>query len=89
MANHVSAVKRAKQNEKRRVRNRHVISTCRTLVKKVRAALDASDTGAADAALLAATRAIGAAASKGILHKNNASRRIGLLASAVATLKKG
>lgn len=89
MANHVSAVKRAKQNEKRRVRNRHVNSTCRTLVKRVRAALDANDPTAADAALLAATRAIGAAASKGIVHKNNASRRIGRLASAVASLKKG
>ena len=88
MANHVSAVKRAKQNEKRRLRNRHVISTCRTLVKKVRAAVDANDTGAADAALADATRALGAAASKGVLHKNNASRRIGRLAHAVASIKK-
>lgn len=89
MANHPSALKRAKQNDKRRARNRHVVSTCRTLVKKVRAAVESADTGAADAALADAARALGAAASKGVLHKNNASRRIGRLAAAVAALKKG
>ena len=88
MATHVSAVKRAKQNEKRRLRNRHVVATCRTLVKRVRAAVDAKDTGAAASALAEAMRALGAAASKGVLHKNNASRRIGRLASAVAAIPK-
>lgn len=88
MANHVSAIKRAKQNEKRRNRNRHVVSTCRTLVKKVRTAIDANDAGAAATALADAERALAAAASKGVLHKNNASRRIGRLASAVAALKQ-
>ena len=89
MATHESAIKRAKQNEKRRLRNRHAVATCRTLVKKVRQALDSKDPAAADAAFADAAKALGAAASKGILHKNNASRRIGRLASAVAALKKG
>lgn len=88
MANHPSALKRAKQNEKRRSRNRHVVSTCRTLVKKVRQALESNDAGAATTALAEASQALGAAASKGVLHKNNASRRIGRLAAAVAALKK-
>jgi len=87
VATHISAIKRAKQNEKRRLRNRHVSSTCRTLVKKVRAAIESNAT-AADAAFADAAKALGAAASKGILHKNNASRRIGRLAAAVAALKK-
>lgn len=89
MANHVSAVKRAKQNEKRRNRNRHVVSTCRTLVKKVRTAIDSQDPAAAQTALADAARALDSAASKGVLHRNNASRRIGRLASAVAALKQG
>lgn len=87
MATHVSAIKRAKQNEKRRIRNRHIVSTCRTLVKKVRQAIDAKDAGAATTALAEAAKALGAAGSKGVLHKNNASRRIGRLAAAVAALK--
>jgi small subunit ribosomal protein S20 len=89
VATHISAIKRAKQNEKRRLRNRHVNSTCRTLVKKVRAAIESNDAAAADLALADAAKALGAAASKGVVHKNNASRRIGRLAAAVAALKKG
>ncbi len=89
MANHVSAAKRAKQNEKRRIRNRHVVTTCRSLVKKVRAALEANDAGNAATALADASAALASAASKGILHKNNASRRIGRLATQVAALKQG
>ena len=88
MATHVSAVKRAKQNEKRRVRNRHVVATCRTLVKRVRQAVDAKDSGAASTALAEAMQALSSAAGKGVVHKNNASRRIGRLAAAVAALQK-
>ncbi len=87
MANHPSAVKRAKQNEKRRLRNRHVESTCRTLVKKVRQAVETKDAAAAETAFAAAAKALYAAASKGVVHKSNAARRVGRLAAAVSALK--
>jgi small subunit ribosomal protein S20 len=87
VANHPSALKRAKQNDKRRLRNRHVVSTCRTLVKKVRQAIDTKDTAAAESAFAAAAQALYAAASKGVVHKKNAARRVGRLAAAVHALK--
>lgn len=83
MANSKSAEKRMRQNEKRRVRNRLIITASRTAVKKVRRALEAGDIEAAKAALPAAIRGLQNAASKGVVHANNASRRIGRLVKAV------
>ena len=80
MANHKSAKKRARQSEKRRVRNRHVNSQVKSAVKAVRQA------GPEDraAVLRRAESVLRRAASKGVLSKKQASRRVARLARAVA-----
>ncbi len=80
MANHKSAAKRARQNEKRRVRNRTRRSRARTLVKRFRLAAESGDLDAARAGFAAAERELRKAASKGVLKKPTASRRISRLA---------
>jgi small subunit ribosomal protein S20 len=87
MPNHKSAIKRVRRNEKRRVRNRHVLSTTRTLVKRVRNAIASGDAAAAREALPAAVRALSVASSKGVIHSNQASRKISRLTLAVNKLE--
>ncbi len=84
MANTASAEKRNRQVQKRRARNLRVRSGVKSAVKKVRDAVAKADGAAAKQALHAAERALGKAASKGVLHKNAASRKISRLARAVA-----
>lgn len=79
MAHHKSAIKRIKQNAKKNARNRHVSSTLKTYIKKVRAAVEAKDEVAAAEALKAAIPVIDAMASKGVIHKSNASRNVSRL----------
>lgn len=86
MPNHKSAMKRVRQNEKRRLRNRHIISTTRTYIKNVRAAIDSGDVAAAKEALPTAVNALNAAVSKGVIHRNQASRKISRLTTAVNAL---
>ncbi|KIH77375.1 SSU ribosomal protein S20P [Geoalkalibacter ferrihydriticus] len=86
MANHKSALKRIKQNEKRAARNRHIRSTMRTLVKQVREAAAGGDAGSARAALERAVPYIDKSASKGIIHKATASRKIARLTKLVGSL---
>ncbi|MCF8034493.1 MAG: 30S ribosomal protein S20 [Desulfarculaceae bacterium] len=86
MANHVSALKRARQNLKRSTRNRAYRTRVRSVVKQVRLAIDAGDAEAAQAALTKAVPLIDKAASKGVLHKKNASRKVSRLSSQVAAL---
>lgn len=88
MASHASAAKRARQNEKRRERNQSQKSAVRTLVKKVRVALEAKNLGQAQAALPEAIRALAKGVSKKLFHKRNAARRISRLESQVNSLKK-
>ncbi len=85
---HPSAIKRDRQNDKRRDRNRLIVSRMRSQVRKVRSAVAESDTEKAKAELLTAIKELDKAASKGVLHKNAASRRIGRLSRAVAALGK-
>jgi len=75
LAIHISALKRARQNEKRRVRNLHVETTVKSAVKKVRSAVEAKDVDGAQKALAKAIPMIQRANSKGIYHKNTSSRR--------------
>ena len=75
MANIKSAKKRARQNEKRRMRNRYYKTTARTYIKQARALIDAGQLDEAETAVRAAAKALDVAAGKGIIHKNNASRR--------------
>ena len=75
MANIKSQKKRILTAEKARQRNKAVRSELKTYVKKVRAAVEAGDVEAAQAAAQAAGRKLDKAASKGIIHKNQAAQR--------------
>lgn len=75
MANHKSAWKRIRQNEKRRIHNRTFRNRARTLVKKARIAIDSGENDAAVEATKKAIRDLDKAASRGTIHKRNAARR--------------
>lgn len=79
MANHKSALKRIRQNERRRVRNRYWRVTMRTSIRRVRSAVSEGRVDDAQTALRGAIRMIGKVASKGVIHKRQASRRISRL----------
>ena len=85
MANTKSAIKRIRQNEKRRQRNRAVRSSIRTAVKTARTAL-AGKTAETKAAVLDAIRTLDRAVSQGILHRNTAARRKSALARKLNSL---
>lgn len=82
MANIKSAKKRIKVIERRTLRNKMIKSKVKTVIKKFEAALAAGDKEAAAKALKVATSEISKAASKGIFHKNTASRKISRLTQA-------
>ena len=88
MANTKSAIKRIRQNEKRRTHNRVYRGRARTCVKKARMAIDSGDVDAARAATMEAVSALDKAAQKGVLHDNNASRRKGRLMKQLAALEQ-
>ena len=83
MANIKSAKKRILVNETKAARNKAIRSKVKTAIKKVDAAVASGDKAAAQAALLAATTEIDKAATKGVYHKNNASRKVSRLSKAV------
>ena len=83
MANIKSAKKRILVNQTKAERNKAIKCSVKTAVKKVRVAIEAQDKEAAKAALLNATTVIDKAASKGVYHKNTASRKVSRLAKAV------
>lgn len=89
MANLQSAKKRIRQNEKRRLRNRVYRGRARSFVKKARMAIEAGSVDEARTATQTAVSALDKAAEKGVLHKNNASRRKGRLMHSLALLEKG
>ncbi|HEY6106675.1 MAG TPA: 30S ribosomal protein S20 [Anaeromyxobacteraceae bacterium] len=86
MANTRSAEKRNRQAQHRRARNLHVRTGVKGAVKKVREAVAQGDAAQAKEALHQASRVIDRAASKGVLHRNAASRKIARLSRAVAHL---
>jgi small subunit ribosomal protein S20 len=75
VANIKSQIKRNRQNEKARVRNKAVKSELKTSVRRFREAADAGDAAAAAAAMKVASRKLDKAASKGVVHKNQAANR--------------
>ena len=83
MANIKSAKKRVLTSAKRADRNQAIKSAVKTEIKKVRAAIEAGNKAEAEEALRVATSEISKAASKGIYHKNTASRKISRLTLAV------
>ena len=88
MANIKSQIKRNRQNEKRRLRNRVFIGGARTSVKKARLLLEDGSVVEARQATMEAVSALDKAAEKGKLHKNNASRRKSRLMKRLAALEK-
>lgn len=75
MANIKSQIKRNRQNEKRRLRNRYFAGRARTYVKKARLGIESGEIETARQATLEAISALDKAAEKGVIHKNNAARR--------------
>ena len=79
MANTKSAIKRMRQNEKRRQRNRTIRTRVRTVLKTARAAVTTPG-GDAGAVVFQAIRALDKAVTKGIIHRNTAARKKSTLA---------
>ena len=83
MANHKSALKRHRQSLKRNLRNRMVKTRIKNVVKAVRQAVDEKDAEKASVALNEAAAMLDRAASKKVIHKRQAARRISRLQSAI------
>ncbi|HZR81947.1 MAG TPA: 30S ribosomal protein S20 [Candidatus Binatia bacterium] len=89
MANHPSAEKRHRQSVKRAARNQRVRTRVRSEVKRARTAIEGGDATGASQAVADAARGLDKAVAKGVLHRNNASRRISRLAKSAAKLASG
>ena len=89
MANIKSQIKRNKQNEKARVRNKAVKSSLKTSVRQFREAADAGDAEKVTETMQAALTKLDKAASKGVIHKNQAANRKSAIARRAAQLKQG
>ncbi|MDX1873767.1 30S ribosomal protein S20 [Mycolicibacterium sp. 120266] len=83
MANIKSQEKRIKTNERRRLRNQSVKSSLRTAVRGLREAIESGDKDKAGELLVATNRKLDKAASKGVIHKNQAANKKSALALAV------
>ena len=88
MANIKSQIKRNRQNEKRRLRNRIFRGRARTFIKEARQTMEDGDVETARKATLVAISALDKAAEKGVLHKNNAARRKGRLMKRLVAMEK-
>ena len=94
MAHHKSAIKRIRRNDRAKVRNSQYLSAVKTAVKKFRAAVLGAGQGSFDKSavrplFVTAQSALGKAASKGILHPNNVSRKIGRLSAMLRSAEAG
>lgn len=89
MANHKSAIKRNRQNIRRRASNQIKRASVRGVVKDTREAVAAGDVKLALESLRTAERALAKAKSQGLAHWRNAARRTSRLAQQVAKLSKG
>ena len=83
MANHKSALKRARQSKVRRIRNLGYKTRAKHAVKEVRTAVEEASPDKARESLIEATAFLQKAASKGVINKKNAARRISRLARQV------
>ncbi len=86
MANIKSQIKRNTTNEKRRLRNKAVKSELKTVVRQFRDAAASGDAAAAGTALAVASRKLDKAASKGVIHSNQAANRKSAMAKKAAAL---
>ncbi len=88
MANHFSALKRARQTEKRTVMNRANTSRMRTTLRKFRAALASGNREQAEAQFRSTVSILDKAVQKGVLHKNTASRYKSRLSARLSGMKR-
>ena len=88
MANLKSAIKRNRQNKKRRLRNRVYRGEARTYIRNARVSLEEENLDEAREAAFMAVKALDKAAEKGVIHKNNAARRKSRLMKQLAALEK-
>jgi small subunit ribosomal protein S20 len=86
LANIKSQIKRNKQNEKRRLRNRVYRGSARIAVRAARSAMESENAEETRAAVLQAISALDKAAEKGVIHRNNAARRKGRLMKRMSAL---
>ena len=84
MANIKSQIKRNRQNEKARLRNKSVKSSLKTVIRKLNEASEAGNTEDATALLRVASRQLDKAVSKGVIHKNQAANRKSAIAKKVS-----
>jgi len=87
MANHFSALKRARQTEKRTTRNRQNTSSLRTSLRSMRESLEKGDKAAASQTYRETVSALDKAIQKGVLHENTASRYKSRLSARLNALK--
>jgi len=87
MANHLSALKRARQTERRTTRNRANTSTLRTQLRDLRETIAKGDKSAAEQTYRKTVSALDKAIQKGTLHENTASRYKSRLSARVAAMK--
>jgi small subunit ribosomal protein S20 len=83
---HKSTIKRARQAEKRHQRNKAVLTSVKSVMKKVLSAVEQKNIDAAKTSLREATSALSKAVTKGVLKRNTASRRVSRLAARVNAL---
>jgi len=88
LANLKSAIKRNRQNKKRRLRNRVYRGEARTYIRNARVSLDEENLDEAREAAFLAVKALDQPAEKGVIHKNNAARRKSRLMKQLAALEK-
>ena len=86
MANIKSQIKRNRQNEKRRLRNKAVKSSLKTAIRKFNEATASGDAESATALLRDASRKLDKAVSKGVIHKNQAANRKSAMAKRAAAV---
>jgi small subunit ribosomal protein S20 len=86
MATHKSAIKRHRQNLKRRIRNITIKSAIKTAIKQVKDNIASGNAEKAKASLANTVKVLDKAVSKGALHRNNASRKVSRLIVAVNSI---
>jgi small subunit ribosomal protein S20 len=86
VANIKSQIKRNRQNEKRRLRNKSVKSSLKTAIRKFNEASEAGNTEAAAELMRDASRKLDKAVSKGVIHKNQAANRKSAIAKRLGSV---
>jgi small subunit ribosomal protein S20 len=86
VANIKSQIKRNRQNEKARLRNKSVKSSLKTVIRKFNEASEAGDLETASTLLRDASRQLDKAASKGVIHKNQAANRKSAIAKRITSI---